>query len=597
MMATLRKRVVLPDSARSKLPEAKPVADIDPQQRIEISILVRPRPASRDAAARADEAQAMSAAPPEQRTYLTREAFAEERGADPADFARLEAFAHEHELTVTQSSIPQRLIKMSGTLQALARAFGAKLKQYRIGRLAFRGRTGTLSVPAELADIVVGIYGFDTRPVARPHYRVLGAASGSSVAEKGSARSKSVAKSSAAKKKPSPRTGPRAAPSPLKPFTALEVAKLYNFPTGLDGSGQCIALIELNTPNARNQMGTGYTTADLATYFSKLGIKAPQVTAVGVDGGANLPTINPDADGEVMLDIEVAGAVAPGAQIAVYFAPNTNKGFIDVISAAIHDTVRKPSVVSISWGGPEDPPYTTAQQRNGLNQILSDAAVLGVTVCCASGDDGSADLPRLDEQGKLLRDGKPHVDFPSSSPFALACGGTTLVGSGSHIVSEVVWNEGDGSSTHRVSGAGGGGVSNFFAKPAYQASVSVPRSPRGNVGRGVPDVAGNADSATGYLCKLAGITKLVPIGGTSAVAPLWAGLLALINQRLAKLGKPTAGLLNPILYANGAAFHDITSGNNDIDGSLKKYASASGWDPCTGLGTPDGGKLLKALGG
>ena len=125
----------------------------------------------------------------------------------------------------------------------------------------------------------------------------------------------------------------------------------------------------------------------------------------------------------------------------------------------------------------------------------------------------------------------------------------------------------------------------------------MPKSPSGKTGRGVPDVAGNADSATGYLCKIAGVARLVPIGGTSAVAPLWAGLVALINQRLVKLGKPTAGLLNPILYANGAAFHDIASGSNDIDGSLKKYASTSGWDPCTGLGTPDGSKLMKALGG
>jgi kumamolisin len=224
------------------------------------------------------------------------------------------------------------------------------------------------------------------------------------------------------------------------------VAKLYNFPLGLDGTGQCIALIELNTRNAQNKMGTGYTTADLKTYFKKLGLTVPQVTPVGVDGGANLPNINRDADGEVMLDIEVAGAIAPGAKIAVYFAPNTNKGFIDVISAAVHDNVRKPSVVSISWGAPEDLPYTTAQQRNGINQILQDAAALGVTVCCASGDDGSADLPPTDDQGNPLRDGRPHVDFPSSSAFALACGGTTLAGTGTTIVSEVVWNEGDATS-------------------------------------------------------------------------------------------------------------------------------------------------------
>src|SRR5262249_3092799 len=159
----------------------------------------------------------------------------------------------------------------------------------------------------------------------------------------------------------------------------------------------------------------------------------------------------------------------------------------------------------------------------------------------AAGDDGSSDLPLTDGQGHKLRDGKPHVDFPSASPYALACGGTTLTGSGTAITSEIVWNEGDPSASTKPSGAGGGGVSNVFAKPGYQTSVTIPKSPSGKVGRGVPDVAGNADSATGYLCKIAGVSQLVPIGGTSAVAPLWAGLVALINQRLATLGKKPAG--------------------------------------------------------
>ncbi len=596
-MAPVKGRKTLPDSERKMLPGAKISGKADPAKRIEITIMVRQR-ASAQGAVHADAAALMAAKLPEQRTYISRDEFANERGADPGDFDLIEKFAHDHDLTVTQSSIAQRLIKLSGTLAALCKAFGAKVANYRVGKASFRGRTGTLSVPAELADVIVGIYGFDTRQAARPHYRLLGALGGGSVSEAGKPKTSKAATSVRAKKnaKVTP-LKKAAAASALKPFTAPQVAKLYNFPTGLDGTGQCIALIELNTPNAQNKMGTGYTTGDLKTYFKKLGLTAPQVTAVGVDGGANLPNINRDADGEVMLDIEVAGAIAPGAKIAVYFAPNTNKGFIDVISAAVHDNVRKPSVVSISWGGPEDLPYTTAQQRNGIDQILQDAAMLGVTVCCASGDDGSADLPPTDDQGNPLRDGKPHVDFPSSSAFALACGGTTLVGAGTTIASEVVWNEGDETSPDQPSGSGGGGVSNFFAKPAYQSGATVPKSPTGKVGRGVPDVAGNADSATGYLCKIGGIAQLVPIGGTSAVAPLWAGLVALVNQRLAKLGKKPAGFINSILYANKAAFHDITRGNNDIDGSLHKYAAASGWDPASGLGSPDGTKVMKALGG
>lgn len=588
-MATAKSRKTLANSERKMLPGAKASGKADPGLRIEVTIMVRPR----GAAAITDEAALSAAKVPEERAHLTREEFADQRGADPRDFERIGQFAHDHDLTVTQSSVAQRLIKLSGTLAALSKAFGATVKNYRDGKKSFRGRTGTLSVPTDIADLIVGVYGFDTRQAARPHYRLLGSLGGACVSEKGNLK---VAKG--VKKNAPLATGKKAAAKPVpKPFTAPEVAKLYNFPAGLDGTGQCIALIELNTPNAKNKMGTGYTTADLKTYFKKLGLTAPQVVAVGVDGGANLPNINPDTDGEVMLDIEVAGAVAPGAKIAVYFAPNTNKGFIDVISAAVHDSVRKPSVVSISWGGPEDLPYSTAQQRDGVNQILRDAAALGVTVCCASGDDGSADLPLTDENGNPLRDGKPHVDFPSSSPFALACGGTTLIGTGTTIASEVVWNEGDASDPSQPSGSGGGGVSNYFAKPDYQTSVTVPKSPAGKTGRGVPDVTGNGDSASGYLCKIAGYSKLVPIGGTSAVAPLWAGLIALVNQRLAKLGKKSAGFVNPILYANKAAFHDIKNGGNDIDGKLHKYSAASGWDPASGLGSPDGTKVMKALGG
>jgi kumamolisin len=369
---------------------------------------------------------------------------------------------------------------------------------------------------------------------------------------------------------------------------------LYNFPTGLDGSGQTIAIIELNTTNKAGKLGTGFDTGDLTAYFKKLKIPLPDVTAVSVDKGANLPNIDPDSDGEVMLDIEVAGAIAPKAKIAVYFAPNTDKGFIDAISAAVHDNVRKPSVVSISWGGVEDPPYTTAQSRAATNKILQDAAALGVTVCCASGDDGSADLPLTDDQGNPLRDGKAHVDFPSSSPFALACGGTRLLSGANGAPVDSVWNDGD-SGPNGSSGSGGGGVSNYFDKPDYQSGVNVPKSPKGKSGRGVPDVSGDADPVTGYVVRVGG--KKQTYGGTSAVAPLWAGLVALINQRLAANGKPPCGFINPILYQSPAALRDVTVGDNDIDGTLGKYQASSGWDACSGLGTPDGTRVMKLLGG
>jgi kumamolisin len=591
-MPPTKKRQVVPGSERVALPQqAKAAGAIDSEERIQITVLVRPRSERGAVRARERDMLEMSAQLPEDRQYMSREEFADQHGADPDDLAKIDAFAHDHDLTVVQVSIPRRTVKLEGTIAALSAAFKPNLQKYKIGNRVFRGRSGSLSVPSDISEIVVGVFGFDNRPAATPHFRtyddmkpqakampqpkVAGAKAGSS--------KKAGAK--AGKKKLSGKDG-KATPknAPDGSFTPPQIAKLYNFPAGLTGKGQCIAIIELNDFDSQGRItSAGFSAADLKNYFQRLGIPLPQVSAIGVDGGANKPGgPTPNADGEVMLDIEVAGAVAPGAKLAVYFAPNTFQGFIDAVNAAIHDNVRKPSVVSISWGGAED--FSSAQFRTGMDRAFQDAATLGVTICCASGDDGSSDQ-------RENRDGKPHADFPSSSPFALACGGTKLFGSGSTISSEVVWNEGN------RGGAGGGGVSNVFPKPAYQAQSSVPKSPTGKVGRGVPDVAGDADPATGYQVRFDGRNTV--LGGTSAVAPLWAGLIALINQRLTSLGKKPVGFINTLIYASTAAgaFHDIVQGNNDIDGSLGKYSARPGWDACTGLGTPDGTKVMRLLGG
>jgi kumamolisin len=343
------------------------------------------------------------------------------------------------------------------------------------------------------------------------------------------------------------------------------VARLYDFPAGATGAGQCIAIVEL---------GGGYSKADLDTYFQGLGLATPATVAVSVDGAHNSPDGNPGGpDGEVMLDIEVAGAVAPGARIAVYFAPNTERGFLDAVSTAIHDGVRRPSTVSISWGGPES--TWTQQALTALDTALQDAAALGVTVFCASGDAGSGDG---------AGDSLAHTDFPASSPHVLACGGTRLTAGPGGIAAEVVWNDGP------AGGATGGGISDAFDVPAWQSGASVPPSanPGGRRGRGVPDVSGDADPQTGYRVLVDG--RATVVGGTSAVAPLWAGLVALLNERL---GRPV-GFLNPALYGAVQAaggFRDITEGGNGA------YSAAPGWDPCTGLGTPRGGAILDALGG
>ena len=308
--------------------------------------------------------------------------------------------------------------------------------------------------------------------------------------------------------------------------------------------------------------GGGFRPADITQYFESLKLKAPSVKSVSIDHGKNRPTNAQSADGEVMLDIEVAGAVAPGANIVVYFAPNTSRGFQDALSTAIHDARNNPSVVSISWGGPEA--NWTQQSMTTFDQVAQEAAALGVTITVASGDSGSSDG---------LTDGNNHVDFPASSPHVLACGGTRLTEAKGKITAETVWNDG------AEGGAGGGGYSGIFDRPEWQAAVVTQNA------RGVPDVAGDADPDTGYQILVDG--QSMSIGGTSAVAPLWAGLIALLNQKL----NTRLGFINPTLYSLDQTenFHDITVGNNGA------FAARPGWDPATGLGSPNGAKLLLAL--
>jgi kumamolisin len=451
-----------------------------------------------------------------------------------------------------EASIPKRAVRLSGTVKCFDRAFGVNLKNYFSKEVTYRGRTGHVYVPDKLAKVIEGVFGLDNRPLAGRRKSSIGRAADAKAETRRASNT----------------------------FSVTDVAKLYNFPPDVDGTGQCIALIELNSADAQGTItGTGYAASDLKTYFRKLGRPMPSVSAVGVAGGANKPGLNQGGDIETTLDIEVAGAAAPGARIVAYFAPDTDAGFLEAVSAAVHDTLRRPSVISISWGSPED--NATEQFLKAMNEALQDAAALGVTVCCECGDHGSSDQP------SESRDGQLHVEFPASSPFALACGGTELVASGATIHSETVWNAGD------QSGAGGGGVSNRFPRPKYQTSVTMPVSPQGKTGRGLPDVAGNA---VGYRITVFG--KVMHLGGTSAVTPLCAGMIAVINQDLAAHKRNPVGMLTPLLYVSETvreAFRDVTEGNNDIDGKLHKYKATRGWDPCTGMGSPDATRLLMGL--
>lgn len=510
-------RIPVPGSERTP-PNAQPVGTPPANEIVRVSVILRRRNEPR---IDPDTGEF----PP-----VSRSEFAELYGADPRDIRMVERFAHRNQLTVVESSILKRRVVLTGTADMMTRAFGTDLQVFESRAGArFRGRTGMLSMPQDLGSAVLAVVGLDTRPVARAHFRVVAPA------------------------------------AQATSFTPPQVAAAYNYPTNVNGSGQTIGIIEL---------GGGYSTSDLQTYFSGLGVSEPSITAVSVDGGQNSP--GSSADGEVELDIEVTGSIANGANIVVYFAPNTDQGFIDAVTDAVHDTTHNPSVLSISWGGPED--SWTQQSQTALNAALQDGALLGVTVTVAAGDSGSSD-------GET--DGNLHVDFPASSPYVLACGGTTLTVSGNTIASEVVWNE-----TANNEGATGGGVSSVFALPSYQSSAGVPAQPQtGFVGRGVPDIAGNADPATGYNVIVDGQKTVV--GGTSAVAPLWAALIALLNQSLGK----NIGYANPSLYSIPETdYHDITTGNND-DSGLGYYSAGPGWDACTGLGSPNGAAILSALSG
>jgi kumamolisin len=458
--------------------------------------------------------------------HLTREEFARTYGAHPDDLARVREFAEARKLEVRSESVGPRLVRLGGTVEAFEQAFGVALERWAYSGGTYRGRVGSLQIPTELEGVVLGVFGLDDRPQARSHFRI--------------------------------RRTPTATDHVYPP---TQVAAAYAFPTGTDGTGMAIGFLEL---------GGGYTKTELDSYFQAQGIAPPAITSVSVDGATNSPNGDPEGpDAEVQLDLEVAGSVAPAAALVAYFAPNTDAGFLDGLSAAVHDATHRPSVVSISWGGPED--TWTVQGRAAINAVCEDAATMGVTVLVAAGDGGATDGT---EGGAFA------VDFPASSPYVLACGGTSLVLDGTTISSEVVWND-----LAAGEGATGGGVSEAFPRPAYQTSPPVPAAPNGFAGRGLPDVAGNADPATGYAVQVDGTNATY--GGTSAVAPLWAGLVARLNQAE---GSPL-GFVNPTLYRPPAndSLHDITSGDNG------GYSAGPGWDACTGWGSPDGSRLRAAL--
>jgi kumamolisin len=513
-------QVELPGSHRDAPEGARLISAVPPTEAIEVSIYLKNKEDTGDLLAqgpmktrpvkRAQIANAASSVSPETRVETYRR-----------DIGDVSGYASRMGLAVTKQDPARRLVKVRGTARQIEAAFGTKLHNYNGPGGVFRARIGSLSLPADVVGNVEAVLGLDTRPIAKPRLQ-------------------------------------QALPHTIGGHLPNEIARLYAFPAGRTGKGQCIALIEL---------GGGVRASDNAAAFAAMGLPVPTVLPISVSGGQNLPGVDPNADGEVALDVQVAGGAAPGARIAVYFAPNTVQGFVDAITRAVHDPVNRPSVISISWGSAER--HWTPQGLQAMNSAFTDAAKAGITVLAASGDDLATD-------GET--DGRAHVDFPASSPLVIGCGGTRIDTAQQQIVGEVVWNQG-GSGT-------GGGISDRFAAPAYQSNAKLPKSvSSGHSGRGVPDVSGDADPASGYRVVVNGIGGL--IGGTSAVAPLWAGLFALVNEKATR----PAGFAQPLLYGNPNAFADIIKGDNKVGGL--GYTAGKGWDACTGLGRPIGDKIAK----
>jgi kumamolisin len=325
-------------------------------------------------------------------------------------------------------------------------------------------------------------------------------------------------------------------------WTVPALCAAYQWPTGLAGGGK-IAIVELNG---------GWTNSDMQQFFTGISQPMAQIQDVSVDGTKNDPNQHlgdpSDPDGEVALDIEVAAAAyyaatGQAADIRMYWAA-------DIATAVRAATADGCDVCSISWGA--DEANWGAAAGNDMEQAAQAATAAGMVVFAASGDNDSSD-------------GGPNaanVDLPASAPHVVGCGGTRKTAG-----DETVWNNNPGNATGQ--GSGGGFSTLFTPMPSWQLAA-----PHGQ-GRMVPDVAANADPVTGYQVVVHGQAQVV--GGTSAVAPLYAGLFAAFGTKL--------GFITPKLYANSVCFNDITVGDNGA------FRAGVGPDPCTGLGSPIGSRL------
>jgi len=526
---------LLEGSTRAMRPGAKVLGVADPDEWIELTIKVRRKKALPEVGKTAMKP-------------LSVQELETQYGAAQADMDKVRTVLTGLGAKVLKEDAVSCGIRAGARAEVWESVFQVKLFHYSHSEGNYRGRKGDLRVPVELQEIVVGVFGLDNRKMVkrRPIHR----------------------------RRVSLNLAERAAASRTWFFPA-ELATIYSFPAG-NGQGQTVGLLEF---------GGGYFPDDLSTFCKDANVNVPVVRTVSVN---NTPTNAKDgAEGEVMLDIEVVAGVCPASTIVVYFSSFDESGWVNVVDMAIHDQTNPLTVISCSWGYAEDAPGAWSPgAQSAINDSLQAAALLGITVCVAAGDDGSDD-----EVG----DGHAHVDFPSSSPYVLAVGGTTLKESSAGKITETAWKDGDGLRKDN-GGSTGGGVSTIFPRPSWQTVPVQSVNPGSIEGRVVPDVAADASANTGYWTVVDG--QGGASGGTSAAAPLWASLIARLN---ASLGAPV-GFLSPLLYQAGAngqplgqtGCRDITSGNNDT-ASIGGYSAGPGYDGVTGWGVPIGTALESGL--
>jgi len=518
----------------------------DGDEEITVTVLLRRRRGSRPKTV-ADFCRDDTVHAPPSRTR-----FADTNGADPKDLKAVADFARSHGFAVLSTHKARRTVMLRGSAAALNAAFSLTLRNYQYSGGSYRSHDGPIGVPRKLAAVIEAVVGLTNRKVPAQHF-----------VRRSTGRAKVAAD-----------------PPDTVPVTPQEIAQLYGFPSG-DGAGQTIGLYEMDAGQP-----AGYSMQDIQDSIKAFGggLEVPTLVDVSVDGVIN----SGQSDGETGLDITVAGAIAQGARIAVYFTGGTAQSIIHALQRMIHPDAGDPvpTIISISYGwGPDAAAAASFSEAEytQLGALFQDAANLAITVLVSSGDSGAFIEDKTHAQ----------VSYPASEPWVTACGGTTVGDIKGATFEEFAWNDLSAGGSNNP-GATGGGVSDRFALPGYQTNVAVPRNiVSGKPGRGVPDVAANASENSGYIQYIQG--QRGPVGGTSAVAPLYAGLIARINANLGR----AAGFINPRIYAAaGSAFRDIAGPGgpaNNSYGRVVGYPVTVGWDACTGLGSVRGTALQNTL--